>query len=183
MPTDDKTLAKKRLRSDASNRAKRSLLVGLVIDLAVAVVLGLSVALQDANGWGDLEWKVVGFSIAKTVVQTIGSYLLRRVVDPSVFPTPLPPEDPGPPADEVEPVPPNTAVEDNEVKDADAEAEVEVKPAPKKRPTKKVPPVTPDDETRRIQAEIDLAQAKAATPTRPERVAKKVAERKKKGTK
>lgn len=176
------TLGGARLSADAKNRAWRSLLIGLVIDLSVAISLGLVAAFDNANGWGDLQWGLVTFAVGKSLVQALGSFILRRVLDPSSIPTPLPPADPGPPADDSE-VPPVTAV-DEEAADAEAEA-VQPRSTPRKRPAKKAPAksVSPDEQTRRMQAEIDLAQARAATPTRPERVAKKVAERKQKGTK
>ena len=85
------------LATDATNRAWRTLAVNLAADLAVALALVLTTALNEANDWSDLEWNLLGFTLAKTVVTTIGSYVLRRFLDPSHFPTPLPPEFPGEP--------------------------------------------------------------------------------------
>jgi hypothetical protein len=87
------------LEADARNRALRVLLTNLAIDVGVAVALTLSVALADAQEWSDLQWKLLSMSLAKSVSAAIGSYLLRRVVDPSRIPTPLPPSPPGPPAE------------------------------------------------------------------------------------
>lgn len=85
------------LVNDARNRALRSFLVGLSIDVAVGIVLVLLVTFKTANGWGDIEWTILSFSVAKSFVQSAGSYILRRFLDPSDLPTPLPPADPGEP--------------------------------------------------------------------------------------
>ena len=89
------------LKIDASNRALRTFLVNLVCDVAVAVTLVLVAAFQKANGWDDFEWALLGFTLAKTAVTTAGSYILRRFVDPSGIPTPLPPAPQPAPADPV----------------------------------------------------------------------------------
>jgi hypothetical protein len=87
------------LQVDAKNRALRTFLVGLAMDVAVALVLVLVTAFNSADGWGDFEWKVLGFTLGKTLVTTAGSYILRRFVDPSGIPTPLPPAPVPAPAD------------------------------------------------------------------------------------
>lgn len=89
--------ATQRLHTDARNRALRSLLQGLAIDVLVAVVLVVSTQFGDANGWGDLQWSLLSFTLAKTVVQSIASFTMRRFLDASSIPTPLPPADPGEP--------------------------------------------------------------------------------------
>jgi hypothetical protein len=83
------------LASDARNRALRTFVVGIATDVAVAVGLVLVNAFTKANGWGDFDWSILGFSVAKTGVTTAGAYVLRRFVDPSTVPTPLPPPDNG----------------------------------------------------------------------------------------
>jgi len=90
----------KQLAADARNRALRTFLVGLVIDLTVAVALVLVTALADIGSWGEVQWSLLSFTVAKTLVSTGCSYLLRRFVDPSGIPTPLPPADPGEPDDD-----------------------------------------------------------------------------------
>ena len=82
--------SKRALTEDASNRALRTFLTGLAIDIAVGIALVLTTVFATANGWGDLETAVLTFSIAKSVVQSICSFVLRRFLDGSV-PTPLPP--------------------------------------------------------------------------------------------
>ena len=83
---------------DAVNRFVRSLWQGLGIDMAVAIVLAFGTYFLSADGWGSVEWAVISFSVAKSVVQAIVSYVMRKYVDTSTrlqnsgVPTPpLPP--------------------------------------------------------------------------------------------
>lgn len=94
-------MATNALRGDAKNRALRTFLTGLAVDVAVGIALVLTSLLAKANGWGDLEWALLSFSVAKSVVQSACSYVLRRFLDPSAFPTPLPPEPGGEPNEDV----------------------------------------------------------------------------------
>lgn len=86
------------LSQDAGNRALRSFLTGLAIDVAVGVALVLGAYFAKANAWGDLEWAILSFSVAKSFVQSACAFVLRRFLDPSSFPTPLPPTPQPPPA-------------------------------------------------------------------------------------
>lgn len=88
------------LAADARNRALRTFLQGLVADVAAAVVLLVLPVFTSAQGWQDLDWRILGFLLAKTVVVTGLSYLMRTVLDRSAIPTPLPPSDPGEPDDD-----------------------------------------------------------------------------------
>jgi len=104
------------LTKDATNRAARTLYVQLGIDVLVAVVMLLATTFGTANSWDEFNWKVLGFSLAKTIVSTIGSFVLRRFVDASSVPTPLPPA-PVPPPNEDEPDPeddPNAITNESE---------------------------------------------------------------------
>lgn len=83
--------AKHDLSTDARNRSFRTFLNGLTVDVGVALALVLLTATSGANSWSDLEWSLLGFTLAKTGVMTAGSYVLRRYLDASPFPTPLPP--------------------------------------------------------------------------------------------
>lgn len=87
------------LSDDARNRALRTFLVNISTDVAVALVLVLVAAFGEAEGWGDFEWSLLGFTLAKTAVVTAGSYILRRFLDPSSLWTPLPPAPVPAPAD------------------------------------------------------------------------------------
>lgn len=90
-----------RLTTDARNRSLRTFLTGLGIDVLVGVVLVLVTTFGTANAWGDLEWTILSFSLGKSVVQAGGAFILRRFLDASRVPTPLPPADPGEPDAEV----------------------------------------------------------------------------------
>ena len=89
----------KLLTADAKNRGARSLYWGLLIDVIVAVALWAGVDLLAADGWGELEWTILSFSLFKSVVQAVVSFVMRRFGDASKIPTPLPPEPVGEPND------------------------------------------------------------------------------------
>lgn len=92
------------LKRDASNRAARALLIGLTIDVAVGVTLVLVTYFADKTDWGAIEWGTLGLLLVKSALQAVGSFVTRRFLDPSnVVPTPLPPADPGAPADTTTP--------------------------------------------------------------------------------
>ena len=85
------------LQADARNRAVRTFLQGLGADVLAALVLLLLPVFTNANDWGDFEWQVLGFLVAKTVAVTALSYVMRQYLDASPVPTPLPPANPGEP--------------------------------------------------------------------------------------
>lgn len=89
------------LRADAKNRTYRTFLQALAVDVALAVALVLTTSLSGANAWGDLQWTVLGFLLAKTVVVSAASYVMRAFLDTSSFPTPLPPSPQAAPTDPV----------------------------------------------------------------------------------
>lgn len=64
---------------DARNRAWRTLVQGLVFDVAAAAVLVMFTAFSKANAWGDLEWSLIGFAVSKSAVVAGLSYLMRTV--------------------------------------------------------------------------------------------------------
>jgi hypothetical protein len=79
----------KALTADAKNRALRTFLQGLAIDLAVAVA---ALILANVDSITDRDGLVLfGIALGKTVVTTAASYVMRRYVDKSSLPTPLPP--------------------------------------------------------------------------------------------
>lgn len=69
------------LKADAKNRALRSFLQGLGIDVAVAVALVLLTVFKDADSWGAVQWTILSFTLFKTVVQSCASYVMRMWVD------------------------------------------------------------------------------------------------------
>lgn len=85
-------MATRFLKRDASNRGVRTFLQGLGIDIAVGVALVISTYLIGANSWGDMEWAILSFSLAKSAVQAVAAYVMRLWLDPSRIPTPLPPQ-------------------------------------------------------------------------------------------
>jgi hypothetical protein len=91
--------ARPSLATDASNRALRTFLQALAVDVLLALALVLYNVFQQANSWGSFDWNVLGFLLVKTFVVSAASYFMRRVLDPSSFPTPLPPAPVPAPAD------------------------------------------------------------------------------------
>lgn len=83
------------LNRDARNRAIRTFVQGLAIDLGVALA---ALVLANVDSITDRQGLIL-FAVAasKTVVTTVASYVMRRFLDPSAVPTPLPPSDPGEP--------------------------------------------------------------------------------------
>lgn len=79
------------VNSDAVNRAWRSVMQGLAIDVMVGIVLAVGVAFASAGDWGDMQWIILSFSVAKSAVQAVVAYVMRRFIDQSAIPTPLPP--------------------------------------------------------------------------------------------
>ncbi len=71
--------------TDARNRAWRTLVQGLLTDVLGAVVLAVAPALAGADfAWTTPYWAAVGLLAAKTAVQSVVSYIGRRVVPPAV---------------------------------------------------------------------------------------------------
>jgi hypothetical protein len=70
------------LTADAKNRAVRTLLQNLTLDVVVAVVAVLVPLLQNANSFGDFEWSIIAFSLIKTAALTAFSFIMRRFLDP-----------------------------------------------------------------------------------------------------
>jgi len=86
------------LATDAKNRAVRTFLQGLAIDLAVAIA---SVVLASTDKITDRASLItVCVALAKTAVTTIAAYVMRRFLDGSSVPTPLPPAPAAEPADD-----------------------------------------------------------------------------------
>lgn len=85
-----------RLEVDARNRALRTFVQGLAIDVAVAVA-GLVYAIT-SDPSGTIVWGVIGASVLRTAVQSAAAYVMRKFVDGwKRVKTPLPPDPPGEP--------------------------------------------------------------------------------------
>ena len=84
------------LVADAKNRALRTFLQGLAIDLATALAALVLVWLPDADLSSRDAWLVLATGAARTVLGSIASYVMRLKLD-ATLPTPLPPANPGEP--------------------------------------------------------------------------------------
>lgn len=84
------------LANDARNRAVRTFAQGLALDVATALAALLLVWLPDADLSSRDAWIVLATGAARTVLQSIASYVMRAKLDGAV-PTPLPPANPGEP--------------------------------------------------------------------------------------
>ena len=66
---------------DAKDRAWRTLVTGLCIDVAVAVVIVLAMAFANIE-WTPAYWIALGSAVGKTILQTGAAYLMRMFVKP-----------------------------------------------------------------------------------------------------
>lgn len=83
------------LTTDARNRAWRTLLQGLAIDIAVAIGFVLYDALQsDAP-----DYRLLLLSLGKTVLQVCAAFLMRLKTSIAPPPSPVPPPNDPPPHD------------------------------------------------------------------------------------
>lgn len=89
------------LTADAKNRAARTFLQGLAVDVAVALCSLVLISIDDISTRQGLI--VLGVAAIKTVLTTVASYVMRRYADGSMLPTPLPPAVAGLPAVPVAP--------------------------------------------------------------------------------
>lgn len=71
-----------RTRADAGQRAKRTIVQGIAIDVAVAIAVALLAWLPDADISSGEAWMVLGTAVAKTVLTAVASYVMRLKVDP-----------------------------------------------------------------------------------------------------
>lgn len=84
------------LRQDARNRAVRTFVQGLALDTLAAVglvVYGVATAEEPA-------YELLPALLLKSVLTSAASWLMRLRLDPSSFPTPLPPAPVPAPADD-----------------------------------------------------------------------------------
>lgn len=75
----------KSVEADARNRAFRTFVQALAVDVLAAVVLAVGPTLADQHfAWTRAYWTTVGLLAAKTAVQTVVSYLARKAIPPNV---------------------------------------------------------------------------------------------------
>lgn len=78
------------LTADARNRAWRTVLQGLAIDVLVAMAAVTLASVGEITDRAGIT--LLAITLAKTAVTAAASYLMRRYADGSAFvPTPLPP--------------------------------------------------------------------------------------------
>jgi hypothetical protein len=70
-------------QADATNRAWRTLVQGLLLDVLVAVVMAAATVVSDVE-WTRVWWLALGGLLAKTAITAIVSYLARTLVPPRV---------------------------------------------------------------------------------------------------
>lgn len=75
------------VEADARNRALRTVVQGLGIDLIAAVAVALSVAVAGGIEWTRAYWIALGLAVAKSLITAAVSYLARRAVPPATAPT------------------------------------------------------------------------------------------------
>lgn len=93
--------AKKRLKRDASNRAQRTLVQSLYLDLGVAIAVFILSNINSIDVTSREAMLALGLSFLKSLLTAGASYVVRMYGDKSrIYTGPLPPEDPGPPKEE-----------------------------------------------------------------------------------
>jgi hypothetical protein len=71
------------VEQDAQNRAWRTFLQGLLIDVVVAIAAALLVWLPDADLTSAQGWTIFGVSVGKTVLTAVASYVMRKFKPPT----------------------------------------------------------------------------------------------------
>lgn len=88
--TRARKLTVKQLAADAKNRALRTALQSLAVDVAIAV----SFVVVDATSAATVDYRLLLLALPRTVLQAGASWFMRRHLDRSSIPTPTPPTDP-----------------------------------------------------------------------------------------
>lgn len=73
----------KATKAAATERATRTALQGIAIDVAVAIAVALLAWLPDADLSSRAAWLILGTTLAKTVLTAVASYVMRLKVAPS----------------------------------------------------------------------------------------------------
>ena len=68
---------------DARNRAFRTFIQGLGIDIAVGIATVLLVWLPEADITDWQAWTILAVAVAKTLIQTVAAYVMRLKVAPA----------------------------------------------------------------------------------------------------
>lgn len=68
------------VEADARNRALRTFVQGLALDLLLAVALTVGEAVEATS----VDWRLLGLAVVKTAVTTAASYVARKLAPPAV---------------------------------------------------------------------------------------------------
>lgn len=68
---------------DASTRAYRTLVQGLIVDVLAAVVVALSAGIATGIEWTQTYWIALALAVAKSSITAIVSYFARTMVPPA----------------------------------------------------------------------------------------------------
>lgn len=69
---------------DATERAWRTLLQGLAVDVAAAIGVALTAGLAGGIEWTHAYWLTLALAIGKSAVTAIVSYVARKLVPPEM---------------------------------------------------------------------------------------------------
>lgn len=84
-PTDPETVETPSRDEVSRKRGIQTLLQSLGVDVAVGLALALATLIGPWESWGDVQWSILGFAVAKSIVQAVVSWVIRRYVDQSGF--------------------------------------------------------------------------------------------------
>lgn len=68
---------------DAGERAWRTLVQGLLVDVTAAVAVAVSAAIAGGIDWTQTYWVALGLAVAKSALTAGLSYFARRAVPPA----------------------------------------------------------------------------------------------------
>jgi hypothetical protein len=68
---------------DASERAFRTLLQGLLVDVLAAVGVALTAAISGGITWTQVYWVALALAVGKSAVTAIVSYFARKLAPPA----------------------------------------------------------------------------------------------------
>lgn len=71
------------IESDARNRAFRTWIQGLALDVAAGAAVALAAAIAGGIEWTRVYWVTLGLVVAKSCVQAVVSYFARKFVPPA----------------------------------------------------------------------------------------------------
>jgi len=68
---------------DAGERAFRTLIQGLLFDVAAAVVVALSAAIAPGIEWTRAYWVALALAVGKSAIVSVVSYFARKLAPPT----------------------------------------------------------------------------------------------------